>query len=67
MNKEIPTTGKATVTAEVAEPCNLRIEVIGNRVKVGKAICSGDVPFPVTKSQADALVSAGLARIIGVF
>lgn len=50
-----------------AEPANIAIETIGHRVKVGKAICSGPVPFGITKPQADALVAAGLARIIGVF
>lgn len=55
---------KSTPAAE--EVANIIIETTQPRVKVGKAICSGRVTFPVTKSQADALVAAGLAVIVGV-
>lgn len=62
-----PTESAPETTPEITEVANIRITLIGSRIKVGKAICSGDVPFPVTKSQADALVASGLATITGVF
>lgn len=65
--KKTKTAPAETPAEPAAEPANIRITTLGNRIKIGKAICSGEVPFPVTKSQADALVSAGLATITGVF
>lgn len=53
---------KPTAPAEVA---NLLIDTIGTRVVVRGAICSGRVSFPVTRSEADALVAAGLAVVVG--
>ena len=52
--------------AKTEEPANIIVETTQRRVKVGKAICSGRVPFPITKSQADALIELGLVKIIGV-
>lgn len=61
-----PSRPEPTPTPPV-EPTNIRVRTTLPRVRIGRAICSGDVPFPLTKSQADALVVAGLATITGVF
>jgi hypothetical protein len=60
-------TKKTTESTAAEEPRNVVIFALENRLKVGKAIVAyGRVDFPVTKSQADALVSLGKARIEGV-
>jgi hypothetical protein len=47
------------------EPSNVLVETIGTRIKVRTAICSGVLSFGITQAEADALVKAGTARIIG--
>ncbi len=49
-----------------ADPSNVLVETIGNRIKIRTAICSGRLNFGITKTEADALVALGLARIIGI-
>lgn len=51
--------------ASTPEVANLLIDTIGTRVVVRGAICSGRVSFPVSRPEADALVAAGLAVIVG--
>lgn len=61
-------TTEAADAAPTEEPCNVAINVLKNRTKVGKAICgAGPCTFPVTKTMADQLVALGLAEIIGSF
>lgn len=65
--KKAKSAAPETAPEAAPETANIRVATVECRVKIGKAICSGDVPFPLTKSQADALVAAGLVRITGVF
>jgi hypothetical protein len=61
------TTDPETPETPAEEPANIRVTTIGTRVKIGNAICSGEVTFGLTQTQADALVAAGLVTITGIF
>jgi len=50
----------------VADPVMLKVEITSDRVKVGSCICAKGAVISITKEQADALVSAELAKIIGI-
>lgn len=64
--KEDTTTKSAAPAAAKPEPENILLETVGKRIRIRRAICSGRLSFGVTKSEADALVAAGLARIVGL-
>jgi len=50
----------------VAKPVMLKVEITADRAKVGNCICAKGAVISITKEQADALVSAELAKIIGI-
>jgi hypothetical protein len=64
------TTAPASVTPGTTtadEPRNVIVSALKNHTKLGKAIvAAGRVDFPLTKSEADAAVAAGLVTIVGV-
>jgi hypothetical protein len=62
-------TPKTTETppAPAPELANVKVRTLSPRVAIGNAICSGEVPFGLTQTQAEALVAAGLVEIIGIF
>lgn len=50
------------------EPRNVAVTILENRTSVRGAIVeAGKCDFPLTKSEADALVALGKATIIGIF
>lgn len=64
------TTAPAAAPATTAndEPRNVAVTVLKNRTKIGAAIvAAGPCDFPLTKTEADALVGLGLVRITGLF
>ena len=50
----------------VADPVMLRVEITADRAKVGSCTCAKGAVITITKERADALVSAELAKIIGI-
>jgi len=50
----------------VAKPVMLKVKITAARAKVGSCICAKGAVISITKEQADALVSAELAEIIGI-
>lgn len=62
MNKD---TAADTATKTPGEPSNVLVETIGSRIKIRKAIVSGRPNFGITQTEAEALVKAGVARVIG--
>ena len=50
----------------VAKPVMLKVKITAARAKVGNCICAKGAVISITKEQADALVSAELAEIIGI-
>jgi len=49
-----------------AAPVMLKVEITAPRAKVGSCICAKGAVISITKEQADALVGAELAKIIGI-
>jgi len=49
-----------------SKPVMLKVEITADRAKVGNCICAKGAVISITKEQADALVSAELAKIIGI-
>lgn len=58
-------TAADTATNKQGEPSNVLVETIGKRIKIRTAIVSGRPNFGITQSEAQALVSAGKAKIVG--
>jgi len=54
------------VVEKPAEPVLVKVEILVHRTKVGSCICAKGAVLPLPKEQADALVSAELAKIIGI-
>jgi len=50
----------------VADPVMVKVEILVNKTKVRSIICAKGAVLPLPKEQADALVSAELAKIIGI-
>ena len=50
----------------VADPVMVMVEILVNKTKVRSIICAKGAVLPLPKEQADALVSAELAKIIGI-
>lgn len=60
--------GAAEAPTTTDEPRNVAVTVLGNRTKIGKAICAaGRCDFPLTASEAKALEALGKVRIEGLF
>lgn len=50
----------------VAMPVMVKTEILVHRTKVASMICAKGAVLSLPKEQADALVSAELAKIIGI-
>ena len=51
-----------------AEPRNVAVHALQNRVEIGNAIvAAGRVDFPLTMTEAKALEALGLVQITGIF
>jgi len=59
-------TKKVSEDKNVAEPVMVTVEILVHKTKIRSIICAKGAVLPLPKEQADALVSAELAKIIGI-